>query len=128
MVPALTAVALGSALALSARAITYNASDASAYFAGDFGVAPNQTYVSRPDLTPPAFLFLTNSSAASSNYTLLSYRGSQTKQPAPLIVDSAGELVWIGSEIGQSMGLMVQECKSGVGGGGLCRRAGGKRG
>lgn len=106
----LALAALSSALALSAQAITYNASDASAYFAGAYGAAPNQSYVSRPDLTPPAFLFLTNASASSANYTLLSYRGSQTVQPAPLIVDAQGELVWVGAEIGQSMGLMVQEC------------------
>lgn len=51
MVSALSLLALGSSLALSASASTvYTADDSSAYLGGSYGVAPNQTYISRPDL------------------------------------------------------------------------------
>mgnify|MGYP001599131709 CR=1 FL=1 len=52
---------------------------------------------------------LTNSSAASTNHTFLAYRGTEAAQPAPLIYDSTGELIWSGAEYGNSMDLIVQE-------------------
>lgn len=54
--------------------------------------------------------FLVNAtSAASTNYTLLAYRGTDAIQAAPIILDNSGSLVWSSAEYGNSMDLIVQE-------------------
>lgn len=54
-------------------------------------VDPVQTFHSS-NLTPPVFNILTydTSKPIDGNYTLLSYRGTGTSQPAPLIMDNNG--------------------------------------
>lgn len=80
----------------------------SAYTAGDLGQAPTQSFYST-DLTPPLFNILVSpTEEASTNYTLLTYRGTLTTQPAPLIVDNSGSLIWSGAEYSNSMDLLVQ--------------------
>ncbi|KAM0753034.1 hypothetical protein T439DRAFT_188133 [Meredithblackwellia eburnea MCA 4105] len=81
----------------------------SEYTSGALGLSPVQSYYSS-SLTPPEVNFLTNvTSEASTNYTMLTFRGTAAKQPAPMILDNAGDLVWSGSTFGQSMDLTTQE-------------------
>lgn len=67
----------------------------SEWLAGNYGAAPVQTFMSS-NLTPPAMNIEVTPTSAS-NYSLLSYRGTATTQPAPLIMDSDGSLVWSGT-------------------------------
>ncbi|KAI5480533.1 arylsulfotransferase [Pseudohyphozyma bogoriensis] len=91
------------------RADTVYSADAG-YDSGAYGVTPTQSFYTS-DLLPPALNFKTNSSSASSNYTFLSYRGTDAVQPAPIIVDNNGDLVWSGADqgISNTMDLLVQE-------------------
>lgn len=85
------------AVALLASVVTadevYHAD--SQWLAGAYGAAPVQTFMSS-NLTPPA-MNIEVAPTAASNYSLLSYRGTATTQPAPLIMDSNGSLIWSGT-------------------------------
>ncbi|TNY17271.1 ASST-domain-containing protein [Rhodotorula diobovata] len=77
-------------------------------------VAPVQSFHSAPKLSPPEVNILTHDAARTSEgYTLLSYRGSAVSQPAPLLMDNNGSLVWSGAEAGygDTMDLVVQQYK-----------------
>lgn len=74
-----------------------------AYSSGSFGPTPYQNFTSRPDLSPPLINLLTPpTSATAPGYVFLSYRaqGPGLKQPAPVIFDQDGSLVWTGPQYG----------------------------
>ncbi|GAA6009171.1 hypothetical protein JCM10207_004294 [Rhodosporidiobolus poonsookiae] len=108
----LTSAALlfgGATLALADSLVTNNASS------WWDTPAPAQSFYSEPDLAPPEQNRLTyDASKASDNYTFLSYRSTaEGAQPAPLIMDNNGSLVWSGYDAGytNSMDLRVQQYK-----------------
>ncbi|GAA5912104.1 hypothetical protein JCM5296_000795 [Sporobolomyces johnsonii] len=98
------------ALASLAAADSVVTNNASSWYST---VAPYQTFNSAPDLQPPEVNILTyDAERVSSNATFLSYRGTAVTQPAPIIMDNNGSLVWSGgSQYGDSMDLIVQRYK-----------------
>jgi hypothetical protein len=82
---------------VAADEVYYSSSE---WLGGSYGAAPVQTFMSS-NLTPPAMNIEVTPSSAS-NYTLLAYRGTATTQPAPLIMDSNGSLVWSGTSFSSS--------------------------
>jgi hypothetical protein len=78
---------------------------------GDFGLYPNRTYHTRPDLISPQLNVLRyDSRCDSSLYTLISLRGDmvELKGQSPMIFDSSGNLVWMNATYGETFGLNVQ--------------------
>ncbi|KAK4058464.1 hypothetical protein OIO90_000624 [Microbotryomycetes sp. JL221] len=78
------------------------------YNSGEFGVAPVQAFASAPFQPPRVNILVAATEQASTNYTFLGYRGTAAAQPAPLILDNQGSLVWSGAEFGNSMDFKVQ--------------------
>ncbi|ORY63828.1 ASST-domain-containing protein [Leucosporidium creatinivorum] len=109
--PALRSAAAAALLLASVAVADEVYYDSSAWLSGSYGSAPVQTFMSS-NLTPPAFNIETAPTSAS-NYSLLSYRGTATTQPAPLIMDSNGSLIWSGSADGytNTMNTLVQTYK-----------------
>ncbi|KAL8292593.1 hypothetical protein RQP46_001205 [Phenoliferia psychrophenolica] len=84
----------------TAAALTLN----EAYAAGELGVAPTQSYHSSPatppkiNLWPTSPVEIVNATTDAPLYTFIGTRGGpEILQPAPMILDDAGELVWMGS-------------------------------
>ncbi|GAA6034623.1 hypothetical protein JCM8097_005428 [Rhodosporidiobolus ruineniae] len=105
--------ALLAAPLLAVRADSLETSNSSSWWTG--AVDPVQTFYSS-DLTPPEFNRITyDESEVGQDAVLLSYRGTGTSQPAPLIMNgSTGALIWSGHEDGytNSMDLRVQTYKN----------------
>ncbi|GAA5852879.1 hypothetical protein JCM8547_004717 [Rhodosporidiobolus lusitaniae] len=91
---------------------TLETSNSSSWWSGPVG--PVQTFHSS-SLEPPEFNRITyeEESVQGENYTLISYRGTGTGQPAPVVMDVNGSLVWSGAEDGytNTMDLRVQTYK-----------------
>ncbi|KAM0751596.1 hypothetical protein T439DRAFT_379706 [Meredithblackwellia eburnea MCA 4105] len=90
------------------------ASEIDDYSSGVLGIAPTQKYHSS-ELEPPLFNFLhrredTASRAAGDEpvLTFMGYRGSDCKQPGPMLFDRDGELVWHGREFGSVLNVQKQ--------------------
>ncbi|PQE31127.1 arylsulfotransferase protein [Rutstroemia sp. NJR-2017a WRK4] len=78
---------------------------------GEFGLYPNQTYRTRPDLISPQLNVLRHDPRCDSPlYTLISLRGDmvELKGQSPMIFDSSGNLVWMNATYGETFGLNVQ--------------------
>ncbi|KAK5944019.1 hypothetical protein PMZ80_003300 [Knufia obscura] len=78
-----------------------------AYDWGLYGVRPRQSFRSF-GLRPPLLNFLQWDERCDSGYTLLTPRGTLVTQPAPIILDARGELVWMDDRFGTTMNMKVQ--------------------
>ncbi|KAM3080381.1 hypothetical protein ACMFMG_005339 [Clarireedia jacksonii] len=78
---------------------------------GKFGLYPNRTYHTRPDLISPQLNILRHDPRCESSlYTLISLRGDMVKPKgqSPMVFDSSGNLVWMNATYGETFGLNVQ--------------------
>ena len=90
--------------------LVYNA-DAN-YDQGGYGASPYQTFLSRPDLFPPAVNIRTYEPSLMVNSSILiGYRGAvDIKTQSSIILDNHGSLIWqaTGNQSGPSMDFTVQ--------------------
>lgn len=91
----LAGLALCSAFHYALADIVYGEADTEAYAAGTYGVAPNQTFVSRPDLIAPAVNIAVSKPGQSSGYIFFGWAGSSCPRPAAVILDQEGKPVYI---------------------------------
>lgn len=107
-----TALTLFSCFKTSAGAVEFPNSkfQSASYDWGLLGLHPRQTFKSF-DLRPPLINFLHWDERCDIGYTLLTPRGTLVWQPAPIILDGKGELVWMDDRFGEVMNLNVQEYK-----------------
>lgn len=81
-----------------------------AYDWGFYGVYPRQSFRSFP-LRPPRLNFLQWDEECDHGYTLLTPRGTLVWNPAPVILDARGELIWMDDRFGEVMNMKVQDYK-----------------
>ena len=80
-----------------------------AYDNGDYGSYPIEGFVSS-NVTAPRICDMVGGPPDDDDmYILFSPRGHQVKQQGPIILDSAGNLVWMSHEFDQVYAFMAQE-------------------
>lgn len=92
------------ALPLLAQARSWNSL---LYDMGLYGVYPQQSYVSFDLLSPRLNVELWDP-RCSQVYTLLTPRGKSVSTPGPVLLDAAGNLVWMEKRFGEVMDMKVQ--------------------
>ncbi|KAH6894196.1 ASST-domain-containing protein [Thelonectria olida] len=84
--------------------------DVSWYDWGYYGAFPRKSYKSFGAQSPRPALVQTNE-RCDDGYTFIEPRGAYVATPGPIMLDNAGNLVWMQTQWGQAMDLKVQKYK-----------------